>query len=324
MPVETATYISQLDSSDPVHSDGVNQGDSHIRLIKTVLQNTLPNASGAAASWPALQALGSIGSATSAAVMPNGADPTAGLYWISTGQHGIVGQLSGNGAVPMGSVHAFLYDPGTAIMARGGTSTGTEQYIYLDGSSYPQAHFPTIANKVYGVNSGNFTVHRTTDTGRHLRSVGGVPGNTVGTYVTNGVGSHNHSASSSTSVGYAGTGCYLTDNGHNHNFSGNTNGQSSDHTHGYNYPAGTDTNIGAGAGLFYCGNLTGSGGTGGSSNDHYHGFSGTTGANNQGNAGLVFNDPSHSHSATTSTTVNNAGGSETAVEALSVLYAIKT
>jgi hypothetical protein len=46
MPVESATYINQLAPANPAHTDGLNQGDSHMRLIKQVLQNTFPNITG--------------------------------------------------------------------------------------------------------------------------------------------------------------------------------------------------------------------------------------------------------------------------------------
>lgn len=43
MPIETATYIHDLVSTNPVHTDGIGQNDSHVRLIKQVLLNTFPN-----------------------------------------------------------------------------------------------------------------------------------------------------------------------------------------------------------------------------------------------------------------------------------------
>lgn len=42
MPIETATYISDLVPANPLTTDPVNQGDDHLRLIKQVLQTTLP------------------------------------------------------------------------------------------------------------------------------------------------------------------------------------------------------------------------------------------------------------------------------------------
>lgn len=45
MSLESATYISQLSTSDPPGGDPRSQGDDHLRLIKQVLQNTFPTAS---------------------------------------------------------------------------------------------------------------------------------------------------------------------------------------------------------------------------------------------------------------------------------------
>jgi len=43
MPLETASYINQLVSSNPLDSDQKLQGDENIRLLKTVVKNTFPN-----------------------------------------------------------------------------------------------------------------------------------------------------------------------------------------------------------------------------------------------------------------------------------------
>lgn len=49
MGLETATYIADLNSSNPVGaSDNVSQGDDHIRLIKATLLATFPNFTGEA------------------------------------------------------------------------------------------------------------------------------------------------------------------------------------------------------------------------------------------------------------------------------------
>ncbi len=45
MGLESATYVSQLTRTNPTSSDTKSQGDDHLRLVKTVLQNTFPNAS---------------------------------------------------------------------------------------------------------------------------------------------------------------------------------------------------------------------------------------------------------------------------------------
>lgn len=47
MALETATYVSQLVAANPLHTDNLNQADGHLRLIKSVLQATFPNITGA-------------------------------------------------------------------------------------------------------------------------------------------------------------------------------------------------------------------------------------------------------------------------------------
>jgi hypothetical protein len=47
MALETGTYISDLNSSNPVATDGLAQADDHIRLVKSTIKSTLPNITGA-------------------------------------------------------------------------------------------------------------------------------------------------------------------------------------------------------------------------------------------------------------------------------------
>lgn len=47
MTVESATYISDLDTSLPAGGDSRAEGDNHIRLIKSALKTTFPNVNGA-------------------------------------------------------------------------------------------------------------------------------------------------------------------------------------------------------------------------------------------------------------------------------------
>jgi hypothetical protein len=47
MALESATTINQLNPLNPVATDGLNQADEHFRLIKSTIQNTFPNITGA-------------------------------------------------------------------------------------------------------------------------------------------------------------------------------------------------------------------------------------------------------------------------------------
>lgn len=46
MPLEVATYISDLEPANPAPTDQLAQADEHLRLIKSVLQSTFPNLTG--------------------------------------------------------------------------------------------------------------------------------------------------------------------------------------------------------------------------------------------------------------------------------------
>jgi len=52
MPVETATYISDLNPAYPGSNDTRKEGDDHLRLIKQTLKNTFPNVNGAVSASP--------------------------------------------------------------------------------------------------------------------------------------------------------------------------------------------------------------------------------------------------------------------------------
>lgn len=222
MPVESATDISTLVPANPLHSDGVNQGDSHLRMIKSVLQTAFPSAVGSIASWTAVAALGGSGSATVPSVYLNGTDPTAGFYWAGTGQIGVIGTFLGG--TPTGAIIPFGADPGNTVLARsiangGVTPTGKEQYLMLDGNTYTQALFPKLYAMAAGtpgftVSGTNFTVPNLQDTGRFLRMVSG-NGN-LGAKLSNQNGTHTHS---------------ISDPGHSHGF------YDVGHTHGVNDPS---------------------------------------------------------------------------------------
>lgn len=64
MSLEAATYISQLNVSNPTAADTRKQGDDHLRLIKSVLKNQFPNF-GATAVTPTAAELNHVDGVTS-------------------------------------------------------------------------------------------------------------------------------------------------------------------------------------------------------------------------------------------------------------------
>ena len=45
MALETAAWVTQLVSTNPVVGDPVGEGDDHLRMLKTVLKNSFPSTS---------------------------------------------------------------------------------------------------------------------------------------------------------------------------------------------------------------------------------------------------------------------------------------
>ena len=71
MALESATYIDELNSSNPTATDNVSQGDDHLRLIKSVLKTSFPSVD------IAVNAIHTASTAPAVGV-------TEGLVWIDT------------------------------------------------------------------------------------------------------------------------------------------------------------------------------------------------------------------------------------------------
>jgi microcystin-dependent protein len=102
LPLETATYISDLVVANPSASDGMNNADDHMRLIKGTVKTTFPNITGAVtATQGDLNAVSGI-VANGAAVVANsgfffkGAQQLDG--WSNPLQGDVEFWLSGNSA----------------------------------------------------------------------------------------------------------------------------------------------------------------------------------------------------------------------------------
>ena len=91
MPVESATYISQLVPSNPVLTDGVFQGLNHIQLLKAVLQATFPNFSGPVNATPnqinAIEALFGASPGATLTLSPGSGQPGITIGTTSAGAY---------------------------------------------------------------------------------------------------------------------------------------------------------------------------------------------------------------------------------------------
>lgn len=146
MPLEVASFISDLVPSNPAHTDGLSQADSQMRLIKSTLKATFPNFTSAAltSTQAALDAAGSQALGTASSVIPLGtaalpgltpfADPDTGVWSPAANQ--LAFSLAGTQVLLMGgsalvtslSIAASTV-AASAIAATGAFSGGTGQLV---------------------------------------------------------------------------------------------------------------------------------------------------------------------------------------------------
>jgi hypothetical protein len=86
MPLEVASYINGLVSTNPVSTDGLSQADDHLRLIKATITNTFPNITGAVtASHTELNVLDGITATTGELNILDGVTATAANLNVLSG-----------------------------------------------------------------------------------------------------------------------------------------------------------------------------------------------------------------------------------------------
>ena len=139
MGLEVATYISGLDVNNPAGSDGIAEGDNHLKLIKSVLKNTLPNAD---------EAINGIHTSASEP-SPN----TAGQLWFDTtanmvkirneGDSAWINLAATEGSRLLKTTHAIQATTGTFrsdtyidtgwSITHTALSTASTLYIHVDG-----------------------------------------------------------------------------------------------------------------------------------------------------------------------------------------------
>ena len=85
MTVESASYISQLDTTLPTAADLISEGDDHLRLTKAVLKTQFPNFGMTAIAASAAEVNYSVGVTSAIQAQLNAKGAVAGQSW--TGAH---------------------------------------------------------------------------------------------------------------------------------------------------------------------------------------------------------------------------------------------
>jgi microcystin-dependent protein len=246
MALETgATYISQLNSSNPASSDGLYQADDHMRLIKATLLATFPNFT--AAALTSTQA--NIDAAV-AAVVTNLGYVKPGFIQDYAGTSAPTGWLECTGAAVSRTTYAALF---TAIGTTWGAGDGSTTFNlpgdrYRVGRNTAAAAVGTLQasqNKTHthtgsgttGNDSPDHTHDMTHTTGNSNQSLNHAHSFTQA--VASGlVGPVTAGAGSWPSYGSGATTGAADLTGHNHSFSGSTGGRSAFHQHGFSVTTG--------------------------------------------------------------------------------------
>jgi len=133
LPLETATFISDLVPSNPAHTDGLSQADSHMRLIKATVKATFPNFTSTAlqSTQAQLDAAGSQASGTAASVIPLGTALLPGLYPLGNPNTGMWSPATNQLAWSLNGVQVMLMG-GTALV----TSLGVAAAAFATTGAY--------------------------------------------------------------------------------------------------------------------------------------------------------------------------------------------
>lgn len=296
MPLETATFISDLVTSNPAASDPLAGADDHLRLIKATLKNTLGHTGPLTNTDNQLTPLAG---SSSKPAYSFAAEPTLGLYRSAAGVMSLAGgKMSPKGILPTGMLCVFPREPSSIAKATGDTG---KDYIELNGATYNTADYPALA-QFYGAVGSTFTVDDMYTAGRFPRSR--TASVAAGTAQANTVGPHVHPDVTATTAAET--------QEHTHTFSGTTGSmnQNASHSHSFSAVQGGAGGTEYGGGSF--GRTVGST-TGATNTDHQHSFSGTTSGRSA----------THNHTVLVSTPAN-IGTTETRPEALAFVFCVKT
>jgi len=189
MALETGTYISDLNSSNPVATDGLAQADDHIRLVKSTIKATLPGLTGAVTSTH-----------TELNTLDGYSGTTADLNILSgAAAAGVTGtefnRLNGVTSSIQTQINNISSVPSGVIMMWSGSNNSIPSgFVLCNGSNGT----PDLRNRFIVGSGSSYSTGNTGGANSVTLSISQMP-------------SHNHSASSS-----------VSDPGHSHSFKGAT------------------------------------------------------------------------------------------------------
>lgn len=194
MGLETATYISDLNTSNPSSSDFLSQTDDHIRLLKATLKSTFPDAN----KPILLQKIVEIGTivmwSPTAGAVPSG-------WAVCSGQ--TLTRTDGAGTIVAPDLRDKFIVASGATYAQGSTGGSTS---YTTSSNGGHSHTGTTGGTALTVAQIPSHNHGVTDPGHtHTYVNGGIVGSGAPS-LSNGTGSNTPTSSNTTGISIQNTG----------------------------------------------------------------------------------------------------------------------
>ena len=211
MALESATYIDGLVSANPVTTDGLNQGDDHLRLIKSAVKATFPNLTGAVtASQAELNLLAGLTSLipSGVIVMWSGAVGSIPAGWKLCNGSNSTPDLRDRFIVGSGTDSGGTHDIGDSgganslSLSEANLPGHTHSFSATTGSAGSHTHSVTDPGHSHGITVGN-----NADVDNDVATTSGSGGTDSTNSATTGIsigsaGAHTHSVSGTTgSVG---------------------------------------------------------------------------------------------------------------------------
>lgn len=275
MPLEPATYISDLVPTNPAATDSTNQGDDHLRLIKSALKTSF-----AGVTAPVTRASGSgpgfvAGDGTAAAPSYSFAsEGTLGFWRSSAATVTLNGNLAASGNFGAVNISASgNLTAGAAISAASGNITGTLGATTVNATTVnagtvvgalPAGAIMDFAGPTppAGWIACDGAAISRTSYAQLFANIGGTWGAGDGSTtfnVPNFINRFRRHRDNGGTSGVVGTLQASQNQSHNHTYSGSTGTESVNHSHSMNFTSGA------------------------ADRDHSHTFSGTTGSMNRSN-----------------------------------------
>lgn len=214
MPLESASYPTDFVTSNPAASDGMNNADDHMRLIKDVMKRALAGVNSALTRviGTTFGVLAGDGNITTPGYGFT-SEPTLGFYRSAAGEISLSGGgvLRGNGTIPAGFICDFA------------SATAPTGWAPCDGQSVAVAAQPALFAAIaytWGGSGANFNVPYLVAKYRRHRDDGAVSG-AVGNTQASQMPAHTHTGGVSTTGTAAAAGAHghtlaLNDPGHSH------------------------------------------------------------------------------------------------------------